>query len=467
MGDLATHLGIYYQIGTARGDYSLLSSMDIEKVEFFSGFGRTVNDLVLRHRLDLDKKGWRRAAGPSVPDKCFVPRYRSRTRWVDGTPEYSFHICGLRKVFPDALFIHIFRDVTSVVRSMLHFHHVSGRHLVANEQEAYCYWLSAVRRCLMAERAYGPGVVFRLLYSDLVLRPESALRALFDFLGEPYAPECVQPLAQRINSSNVPLDFKSDDPATDPAIVEDARRLSTQVEETPQTSETSSAAADELEAAFQQRIQYVANWRQERSSLESAISAYQAEQSRLESEYRQLQSQLRAEQSRLESEYRELQSQLRTEQSRLESECGKLQLQLQEAKERIGEVTRRWKRQNRDARRLAQFLDEAQRAAVRLRSSRRWKLANPGALIRAMLSGTTKIAGYGHLEKILAAYSRWLRSHPEIAEKNAVDVLQFSTDSATTTFEPEKLTTVAGAGQPVDEIAVSESREEAPERQTV
>jgi len=81
IGDLATHLGIYYQIGIARGDdYSLLGSMDIEKAEFFTAFGRTVNDFVLRHRLDLEKKAWRRAAGPSVPDKCFVPRYRSMRR---------------------------------------------------------------------------------------------------------------------------------------------------------------------------------------------------------------------------------------------------------------------------------------------------------------------------------------------------------------------------------------------------
>ena len=360
MGDLATHLGVYYQTGTARGDYSLLSSMNIEKAKFFAAFGRTVNDFVLGHRLDLDKKAWRRAAGPGVPDNCFVARYRSRTRWVDGTPEYSMHICGLRKLFPEALFIHIVRDVASVVRSMLHFHHISDRRLVENEQEAYCYWLRAVRHCLMAERAYGPGVVFRLLYSDLVLRPESAMRALFDFLGERYAPECLQPLAQRINSSNVPPDFKADDPATEPAIVQEAQQLSNQVQETPQTSEISPGAVDELEAAFEQRVQYVANWRQERLKLESGVRAYQAEQSRLQSEYRDLQLQLRAEQSRLESEYRDLQSQLRAEQSRLESECRELQLQLQEAKEQIAEVTRRLERQTHDGRRLVQFLDQAQ-----------------------------------------------------------------------------------------------------------
>ena len=55
-------------------------------------------------------------------------------RWVDGTPEYSFYIPGLRKLFPDALFIHIVRDVQAVVHSMLNFHRVGGIQLVPNQQ---------------------------------------------------------------------------------------------------------------------------------------------------------------------------------------------------------------------------------------------------------------------------------------------------------------------------------------------
>ena len=35
MGDLGINLAIYYQTGTARGDYSLLSSMGVEKGECF------------------------------------------------------------------------------------------------------------------------------------------------------------------------------------------------------------------------------------------------------------------------------------------------------------------------------------------------------------------------------------------------------------------------------------------------
>ena len=110
----------------------------------------------------------------------------------------------------------------------------------------------------MAERAYGPRVVFRLRYSDLVDTPEAALRSLFNFLSEPFAAECLTPLEKRINSSNVPADFKIGDPETDPSLVERAKRLSTEVEKTPQPLEASPAASDAMETAFNARVQFVA-----------------------------------------------------------------------------------------------------------------------------------------------------------------------------------------------------------------
>jgi hypothetical protein len=57
--------------------------------------------------------------------------------------------------FPE-LFIHLVRDVDSVVRSLLNFRRVSGTRLVASEEEAYKYWLRTVKACLKAEQAYGP-----------------------------------------------------------------------------------------------------------------------------------------------------------------------------------------------------------------------------------------------------------------------------------------------------------------------
>jgi hypothetical protein len=302
MGDFAVNTEICYQMGAARGNRSLLSAMDIQRDEFFAHFGRAINALILKHRGDLDRKRMiegvqrrlkhcgfygcdvtgepnadtteairryqisKRLEASGQPNaetlralEIIVPESTGKPRWVDGTPEYSLHVYALRKLFPTAVFIHILRDVTSVVRSMLNFHRVAGIQLVANEEEAYKYWLRTVSACARAEQAYGPRVIHRLPYATLIDNPESAMRSLFDFLEEPYSAKCLEPLAERINSSNVPDDFVADDPATDKALVDQATKLSAELETTTQSSERSPGVADALETEFQQRTQYVAD----------------------------------------------------------------------------------------------------------------------------------------------------------------------------------------------------------------
>src|SRR5437762_4418278 len=212
MGEFAVNIAMCYQIGTARNNRTILSAMDIQRDEFFANFGRSINALILKHRGDLDRRRTIErvqrtlkehglygddVSGEMSPDLiAAIRRYqirngfeangqldaetlgalrisgsecKSKTRWVDGTPEYSFHIYGLRKLFPEALFVHILRDVASVVRSMLNFHHVAGVPLVANEEEAYNYWLRTVRACVKAEQAYATHVIYHLPYSVLIV----------------------------------------------------------------------------------------------------------------------------------------------------------------------------------------------------------------------------------------------------------------------------------------------------------
>jgi hypothetical protein len=264
IGQFAINVAISYEIGSARGDRSLLSGMDIGPEEFFANFGRSINELILSHRDDLNRKR-----------KIKVPSLEPKVRWVSQTPEYSFHICGLRKLFPEALFVHIVRDVTSVVRSMLNFHRVSGIQLVATEQEAYEYWLRTVSSCLDAERAYGPRVVHRLRYSDLITSPEATLRTILNFLGEPYAAACLDPLQKRINSSNVPVDFQLNDAAADQAIVAKAKSLSAELEQAPRCEKASPEMASKMEAAFQERIQCVAQTSSEYQKSRQIISGLQ------------------------------------------------------------------------------------------------------------------------------------------------------------------------------------------------
>lgn len=247
MGGFAVSAAASYQVGVARGDRSILSAMDISPEEFFANLGRSINDLILCHRADLERK--RQTTRPASEPKM---------RWTDGTPEYSFYICALRKLFPEALFVHVLRDVHDVVRSMLNFHRVAGFPIIGNENEAYKYWLRAVKACAQAERAYGPRVVHRICYAALVENPTPVMRSLLEFAGEAYCARCLEPLNTRINSSNVPTDFRIDDAAIDPAVVQEATQLSRDLETTVQPAEASRAAADEMEAAFSQRTQYMA-----------------------------------------------------------------------------------------------------------------------------------------------------------------------------------------------------------------
>jgi hypothetical protein len=255
MGDFVVNAAIVHQVGAARGHLSILSAMDISLDELLANFGGTINDLILSHRPDLERT---RAAIPTLPEFMRRPLPGPKMRWVDGTPEYSFYIYALRKLFPEALFIHVLRDVRDVVRSMLNLHRLAGVHLVANEEEAYTYWLRTVKACMQAERAYGSDVVRRLAYNALIDHPESAIRSILDYVGESFDTQCLEPLSCQINSSDVPPDFVAEDPATDRGVVEEAQNLYAELQDAPQVTELSSVAADEMAAGFGQRVQHVA-----------------------------------------------------------------------------------------------------------------------------------------------------------------------------------------------------------------
>src|SRR5205814_1012908 len=87
---------------------------------------------------------------------------------------------------------------------------------------------------------------------------------------------------------------------------------------------------------------------------------------------------------------------------------------LAEDEKYIAELTDRLRKQLQNTRRLSRLLEDAEDAACKLRTSRRWQLANPGATLKAKLAHRKSPAGYGHLEKIVAAYSTWRKEHPEI-----------------------------------------------------
>jgi hypothetical protein len=55
LGDFAIDLGTQYSTGSARGPFSHLSSVGVQKDKFFAHFGDAIHRLILRHRKRIDE----------------------------------------------------------------------------------------------------------------------------------------------------------------------------------------------------------------------------------------------------------------------------------------------------------------------------------------------------------------------------------------------------------------------------
>ena len=276
MGEFAVDVGARYRIGNMHGERSQLNALSVDRETFFRTFGDGIDAMILRHRQQLEQNCRRVAERcSSQTDPTFnISRssFEPKTRWVDGTPEYSFYICGLKKLFPNAKFVHIVRDVRSVVNSMLNFRLTGHCGLVETEQQAYEYWLSTVQACVHAELALGSNVVYRLRYEDLVHRSHLALQELLKFLEEPFTDACVEPLARKINSSEVPSDFRAHDPKTDLNVIERALKLSEQLQQPFDGCAASPSARAEFEEKFNERVDFIVGLDAEYRSAQQKVA---------------------------------------------------------------------------------------------------------------------------------------------------------------------------------------------------
>jgi len=259
---LATDLAARYLIGTMHGERSQLSALGVNRDQFLELFGNTIDALVHTHRASQERICHSSAVeNPCQLDPSFLLTRSGRdtkSRWVDGTPEYSTQVYALKKLFPHAKFVHIVRDAHDVVQSMLHFK-LSGKiGLVETEEEAYAYWYKMVQASLNAEAALGSDQVHRLRYADLVGQPIPTMRRILDFLGEPFDPACIEPLSRKINSSCVPQcskpsTFKSNSPA-----VEVALKLNERLQSDIDALSLTPYSVTQLENEFEHRVQYAA-----------------------------------------------------------------------------------------------------------------------------------------------------------------------------------------------------------------
>jgi glycosyltransferase involved in cell wall biosynthesis len=136
----------------------------------------------------------------------FAARLQARAgRIVDGSRRCTEEISELAALFPNALFVHVVRDVDSVVSVMteppLSAAGATGgtqvpTHLRAKRSEADAVetWRSATQACADAEASLGSARVLRVSFDALIETPEAVLRSCLAFSGEDYEAECLRPL---------------------------------------------------------------------------------------------------------------------------------------------------------------------------------------------------------------------------------------------------------------------------------
>lgn len=207
---LGIDLNNLYRLATVNGEVSHLSQIGLSQDEFYRLFGEGVQHVMRAANLLLLEK----------QPRGELRRRRSaddpKRRWVDATPENVHYLYSLGKLFPEARFIHLLRSPHDVARSLMKFSRTGARDY--EHDEAYKTWMRLTREALEGERALGTRRMLRLRYEDFVGMPEQAFRRALEFLGEEYSSDCLQPLAKKINSSEVTPESVPVDDSTPVAV---------------------------------------------------------------------------------------------------------------------------------------------------------------------------------------------------------------------------------------------------------
>lgn len=104
---------------------------------------------------------------------------RGKARWGDKTPFHTWHVREMASIFPDAQLIGIVRHPAATLASMRRWHYSAA--------ESVSKWVRANSEIVRQAAFLGRERFAVCRYEDLVLRPEPTLRALLDFLDEPWS----------------------------------------------------------------------------------------------------------------------------------------------------------------------------------------------------------------------------------------------------------------------------------------
>jgi len=125
---------------------------------------------------------------------------KNPVRWGDKTPLNSLYrstLDGLAEVFPDAQFLHIYRDPPDVIHS-----HLAGG-FMRTVEDASQRWLTMMRNCRSFVAAH-PGMCHEVKYERLVSDPEATTREVCEFLGIEYEPRMIASEQQAAELGDVP-----------------------------------------------------------------------------------------------------------------------------------------------------------------------------------------------------------------------------------------------------------------------
>ena len=111
-----------------------------------------------------------------------------KPRWGDKTPDYLADMPTLLRIYPQAKFIHIYRDGRDVAISWLEKQFGPRNLYVAAEM-----WRDRVIAGRRAGATLPSSQYLEVRYASLLEQPETVMRTICEFLGEPFCPDVLRP----------------------------------------------------------------------------------------------------------------------------------------------------------------------------------------------------------------------------------------------------------------------------------
>ncbi len=184
--------------------FSHLAKHQIEEEDFLPEIGEAFYRII--------QKGFNKALaikeGENVGPFPFALKQKSddpKKRWVDATPQNTYAVHGLLKIFPQAKFIHLLRHPLEVANSFEHFSKKYPGAPQLDFHQALKDWMDKTDFAYACTRALREDQSITITYNDLCSKTEETLKSIFSFAGENFEEATLAPWKNTINSSSKTL----------------------------------------------------------------------------------------------------------------------------------------------------------------------------------------------------------------------------------------------------------------------